>query len=332
MEKKIKWGILGLGKIARKFAADLPHTGNSELVSVASRSRENAKQFATEFNAKNYYDDYTQLVNDREVDVIYIATPHSHHYANTMLCLNASKPVLCEKAFAVNTREAKEMIALARSKKIFLMEALWTRFLPAHIKMREILKEGLIGTPKSVLINFGFRPQEPIAPRIYDPALAGGTLLDIGIYNVFIAMSVLGKPDAIDAQMTRASTGVDAQCSIVFNYKDGSIAQLFSTFLSDLSTEADIAGTNGRIRLTNRFYAPESKIEYYPGRIETKQIIDTTEVSKGFGYQYEARHVAECIAAGKTESPMVTHDDTLNLMEVLDTIRKKAGIVYPADE
>jgi predicted dehydrogenase len=331
MEKKIRWGIIGLGKIARKFAADLAYSGNGELVAVASRDFDNANQFAIEFNAARFYGSYEKLVADSGVDVVYIATPHSHHYENTTLCLEANKAVLCEKAFAVNSAQAIKMVALAREKKLFLMEALWTRFLPAHLKMLEILNENLIGEPRSVLINFGFRPQPPIAPRIYDPALAGGTLLDIGIYNVFIAMSVLGKPDFIDAHMTPSSTGVDAQCSIVFRYANGAIAQLFSTFLSDLSTEADIAGTDGRIRLTNRFYAPESKIEYYPDRIDSKEIVPSDPVNEGFGYQFEATHVAECLLAGKTESPLVPLKDTLTRMEVLDEIRKKAGIIYPAD-
>ncbi|MEO8584366.1 MAG: Gfo/Idh/MocA family oxidoreductase [Flavitalea sp.] len=332
MSKIIRWGIIGCGKIARKFAADLPLAGNAALTAVASRSADNAKQFAAEFNSKKFYTNYEDLVKDPEVDIIYIATPHSHHYQNTLLCLHENKAVLCEKAFAVNSKQAKEMVALARQKKVFMMEALWTRFLPAHIKMLEILKEGLIGEIKSVLINFGFRPLEPIAPRIYDPALAGGTLLDIGIYNVFIAMSILGKPDSINAQMVQSASGVDAQCSIVFQYKTGAVAQLFSTFLSDLSTEANIAGTNGRIKLTSRFFAPESKIEYYPGRIDDKQMIISEDVSEGFGYQYEARHVGECFLQGITESPLVSLNDTLTRMEVLDEIRKKAGIKYPADE
>ena len=192
MIKTIRWGILGCGRIARKFAADLPYAGNAKLVAAASRDLPNAVEFAKEFQADKAYGSYEELVRDPNVDVIYVATPHSHHHEHTLLCLDHNKAVLCEKAFAVNSRQAGEMIALARAKKVFLMEALWTKFLPHQQMMEKIIKEGKIGEVRSVLVNFGFRPQAPVPPRLLDPKLAGGTLLDIGIYNVFVATSVLG--------------------------------------------------------------------------------------------------------------------------------------------
>jgi predicted dehydrogenase len=230
----------------------------------------------------------------------------------------------------MNSRQAFEMISLARDKKVFLMEALWTKFQPHFIKMKEMVGNGSLGEIRSVLVNFGFIPQEPVPVRIFDPALGGGTLMDIGIYNVFMAMSVLGRPDHIDAVMTPASTGVDESCAVLFRYNNGALAQLFSTFASNLATEADICGNKGRIRLTSRFYETSSALKYYPGRFDTEQIIPI-EKEAGFGYQYEARQVNDCLRKGLTESDVMTFADTLLLMETLDKIRAIAGIHYSTD-
>ncbi len=196
----------------------------------------------------------------------------------------------------------------------------------------ELLSEGIIGDVRSVLINFGFRPKVPVPARLFDPKLAGGTMLDIGIYNVFTAMSVLGKPDAIEAHMTPSSTGVDEQCAVLFKYNNAERwRKLFSSFSSDLPTEAEISGTKGRIKLNHRFYAPESTIEFYPGRPDTIQKIEYKKDKEGFGYQYEARHVVECLQKGLKESPVISLNETIERMEILDEIRRKAGIRYPED-
>ncbi|MDB5140927.1 MAG: afr 2 [Mucilaginibacter sp.] len=328
--KTIRWGILGAGRIAGKFASDLKLVQDAELLAVGSRSQATADKFGREFGIKYCHSSYEALVQNPEVDVIYIATPHVYHHENALLCLQHKKAVLCEKPFAMNTRQAAEMISVAKENKVFLMEALWTKFHPHYKKMREMIGQGLLGEIRSVLINFGFKPLDPVPARLFDPALGGGTVLDIGIYNVFMAMSVLGKPDHIDAVMTSASTGVDEQCAILFRYNNGAMAQLFSTFSSNLATEADICGTEGRIRLTSKFYEPSATIEYYKERTDSRQIIPV-EKEPGFGYQYEARHVNECLKKGFTESNVVTFADTLLLMEMLDQIREKAGIHYPAD-
>ncbi|MDB5018201.1 MAG: hypothetical protein JWQ84_3033 [Mucilaginibacter sp.] len=328
--KTIRWGILGAGRIAGKFASDLKLVQDAELIAVGSRSQATADKFGQEFGIKYCHSSYEALVQNPEVDVIYIATPHVYHHENALLCLQHKKAVLCEKPFAMNTRQAAEMIATAKENKVFLMEALWTKFHPHYKKMRKMIGQGLLGEIRSVLINFGFKPLDPVPARLFDPALGGGTVLDIGIYNVFMAMSVLGKPDHIDAVMTPASTGVDEQCAILFRYNNGAMAQLFSTFSSNLATEADICGTEGRIRLTSKFYEPSATIEYYKERTDSRQIIPV-EKEPGFGYQYEACHVNECLKKGLTESSVVTFADTLLLMETLDQIREKAGIHYPAD-
>jgi predicted dehydrogenase len=329
--KTVRWGILGAGHIARKFASDLKLVDDAELIAIGSRTKQSAEDFNRDYPVKYQHDSYEALVKNPEVDVIYIATPHNLHFENTLLCIRNSKAVLCEKPFAMNTRQAAEMINTAKEKKVFLMEALWTKFHPHYHKTMEMVKSGLLGEIKSVLVNFGFKPNHPVSARLFDPALGGGTVMDIGIYNVFIALSVLGKPDAIEAVMSPSKTGVDEQCSVLFRYKNGAMAQLFSTFLSNLATEADISGTEGRVRLTTRFFEPSATIEFYKGNIRSKQIVPV-EKEAGYGYQYEARHVNYCLSNGLTESPVMAFADTLLLMETLDEIRRVAGIKYPADE
>lgn len=327
---KIRWGILGAGRIAQKFASDLQLVEDAELTAVASRSKTNAAVFSNTYPAAQQYDSYEALVKSRDIDVAYIATPHGLHYEHTLLCLQHGKAVVCEKAFALNAQQAEAMIATARAQKVFLMEALWSKFIPSWQKTTEMISSGKLGTIKNVLINFGFIPQAPAPDRLFNPALGGGTLLDIGIYNVFYALSALGRPDHIEAAMTPTATGVDEQCAVFFRYNNGAMAQLFSSYSTYLATEADISGSNGRIRLTHRFYTPEAAIEYYPGRADTKTIIPVAGTA-GWGYHYEARHVGECLRKGLTESPVMTHADTLLLMETLDEIRNKAGIRYAAD-
>ena len=327
---KIRWGILGCGRIARKFAADLRLVADAELTAIASRNKETLELFAKDFPCKHLHNSYEALAANNEVDVIYIATPHSHHYEHTILCLNHNKAVLCEKAFAINSRQAMEMIKTAKERKVFLMEALWTKFLPHYKKLQELLQQKTLGDIKSVLINFGFKTSDKSPKRLFDPLLGGGTLLDIGIYNVFMAISVLGKPDSIEATMSPSSTGVDEQVAVLFKYNSGAMAQLFSSFTTNLPIQAEINGTEGNITLTTRFYEPSATIQLYkqmPGEKETIAV----EKEAGFGYQYEARHVNECLKKGLTESRVVTHADTLLLMEILDTIRNKARIEYPAD-
>jgi predicted dehydrogenase len=331
MTRNIRWGILGCGRIARKFAADLRHVPQAELVALGSLNPSNLEEFARTFQVPHSHDSYEGLVANDQVDVIYIATPHALHHEHTLLCLNNQKAVLCEKAFAINSKQALEMIELARTRKVFLMEALWTKFLPHYKRLLELIEEDRIGRIRSMLVNFGFIPAPPVPKRLFDPALGGGTLLDIGIYNVFMALAVLGRPDQIEASMTATNTGVDEQCAVLFKYANGALAQLFSSFSSDLATEADIGGDKGRIRLTTRFYEPSAIIEWYPGKVDTKQVIPV-EKEAGFGYQYEARHVVECLNQGLIESPVMGHQDTLLLMDTLDRIRLAAGIRYEADE
>jgi predicted dehydrogenase len=194
-----------------------------------------------------------------------------------------------------------------------------------------MISEGMIGEVKGVLANFGFKPMDPVPDRLFNPALGGGALLDIGIYPVFFAQSILGKPDNILASMDKASTGVDEQCAMIFQYKNGKTANLFSTLASNLETDADIFGTHGRIRLTSRFYEPSASIQYYPERVDSRQLI-SLEKEQGWGYQHEIRHVNECLRKGLKESPMHTLNDTLSLMQTLDAIRIQMGLKYEVDQ
>ena len=324
---KLNWGILACGRIARKFAADLQFVEGGNLYAVASRDLSRAKEFANEFPAHKTYGSHLELVQDPEVDVIYIASPHAMHPEHTTLCLEHGKHVLCEKAFALNYNDALAMVNLARSKKLFLMEALWSRFLPHYIKVREMISEGMIGEIKGVIANFGFKSTQTEEGRHFNPSLGGGSLLDIGIYNVFFAQSILGLPDNILSSMNKSSTGVDEQCSIIMKYDDGKMATLFSSFAANLETDADIFGTKGRIRLTNRFYEPTATIQYYPEQIDSRREI-FIEKEPGWGYQHEIRHVHQCLEAGLTESPMHSLNDTLSLMKTLDAVRAGMGLTY----
>lgn len=328
--KKIRWGILGCGKIARKFAADLKWVGDAELTAVAARDQFKADAFASEFPVRHKHNTYEALAQNPEVDVIYVATPHGLHHQHVLLCLRHKKAVLCEKAFAINHRQAKEMIDYAKAQGTFIMEAFWTRLLPHYLKMKEMIAEGKTGKIKHIHAEFGFLPTPPLAQRIYDPALGGGSLLDIGIYPVFLALDLLGKPDAVEAVMTRAVCGVDEQCAIVFHYNNGAMASLFSTFATNLATGADIAGDKGRIRMTHRFHGPTTDLEFYASTVDSREAIPY-EKARGNGYEYEAQHVTECLQKDLTESPVLTHQKTLLLMETLDAIRQKAGIRYPVD-
>ena len=322
MAKTINWGILGCGKIARKFASDLLLLHDAQLLAVASRDTTNAASFAKEYGAACSYGSYMNMLENPEIDVVYVATPHGLHYDHVMLCLEYGKAVVCEKAFALNTDQAKQMIAKAREKKLFLMEAFWSKFTPSYNTTLQMVQDGKLGEIKSIFINFGFIPQPPVAERIFDPALGGGTLLDIGIYNVFYTLSFLGKPDHIESSMVPAITGVDEQCAILFQYNNGAFAQLFSSFSSHLPTEAFINGTAGRIRIRNRFYTATAPVEFYPDFMDSRKVIPLPEL-RGWGYHYEAAHVNDCLRKGLHESPVMRHADTILLMETLDAVREQ---------
>ncbi len=330
MAQKIRWGILGCGKIAAKFAADLRLVKDAELVAVASRDAERGAAFGKQFGAELVFDTYEALVNS-PVEVIYIATPHSFHFEHTMLCLSARKAVLCEKPFAMNFSQAKKMVETAKANGVFLMEAFWSKFLPQYKKVVEMINAGEIGNVRWVQADFGFTAPEPVAARLWDPLLGGGSLLDIGIYPVFLAQSLLGKPEEIFASITPfPGTTVDQQCVISMKHQGGALSSLSSTFAADTPIQAVVAGTLGRIEIQDRFHNASSRV-YLSKDKEPLQEIEVYR-EDGYGYQFEAQHVTDCLLAGITESAVMTLQDTLDLIETLDRIREVCGIVYPTDK
>ncbi len=321
--KKINWGIIGLGKIANKFTEGLTNVENAEIYGVASRSKENAISFAKEYNATVAYGSYKQLMQDEKVDVIYIATPHVFHHELTMECIRNGKAVLCEKPFAMNITQAKEMIELSRSKNVFLMEALWTRFLPHFKFINEKIQSGDLGKIRFINADFGFMAEYDRSKRLFNKELGGGSLLDIGIYPVFMAYSLLGKPDKIEAKAEFTETNVDASCDIRFSYPDGVKAELFSTLLENTPTTAEIELEKGTIFLNSRFHEPTSVKITSEGKEETFEFGVETK-----GYNFEAEHVTRMLQEGKTESNIWNLDKTHDLMELLDAIREKINLKY----
>lgn len=329
MAKKIRWGILGCGKIANKFASDLKLVTDAELTAVASRNPLRAEAFAKTHAPAHTFNTYEALVACADVDAIYVATPHGMHHENVMLCLQHHKAVLCEKAFALNLAQAREMIEFARKQQVFVMEAFWTKFLPQYEKVAELIRAGRIGEVKFIQADFGFKAPEPKAQRLFDPVLGGGSLLDVGIYPVFLAQSILGKPTQVHAFITPYESGVDEQCAMTMKFAGGALAVLSSSFAADTPVEAMIAGTEGRIVMHTRFHNPTATVELVIGK-DAPVMLDIPR-EEGFGYQFEARHVNACLHKGLTESPVMTHADTLTLMDTLDRVRRTCGIQYGVD-
>jgi predicted dehydrogenase len=326
MSQTYNWAILGCGKIARKFAADLKLCSNARLYAAASRSLENAQAFASDLGFEKAYGSYDEMVNDPEVDVVYIASPHSHHFEHAMLCLNHRKAVLCEKAFAINGKEVAQMIETARRNNTFLMEAFWTRFQPSFLKVLEIIHSGELGALKMVRSDFAFNAEYNPEKRLYNVALGGGSLLDIGIYPIFMSLMTLGKPSEIKTLAKFCPTGAEESILMSFAYPGGEIASLVSSFASHSSTQTEFSFENGFVRLNRRFYTPTS-LTYWKNW-ENEQLI-TFEKGTGFGYELEAAHVMECLDKGMTESDWMPLSLSADLMEIMDRVRADAGIVFP---
>jgi predicted dehydrogenase len=327
MGKTIHWGIIGIGRIAEKFAKDLATVQNAKLSAVASTSLERANDFASRYNAPNAYGSYQEIFNAKDLDVIYIATPHTSHADCTKLCLNNGIAVLCEKPFAMNEKEVESMMDLAREKKTFLMEALWTRFLPSTKKVLELVEGGTIGKIKTLQADFGFIP--PFLPerRVLNPDFGGGAFLDIGLYPAFISMLILGYPTNILAASTKGPTDVDESTAFIYQYDNDAIANLSCTFGAHTNIEAIICGTLGQIKMKRKFHeSKEITLQLTDGVEETFQFPRET-----FGYNYEIEEVNECLRQGKTESDLWPLSQSLKFIQLLDKTREKAGISYKSD-
>ena len=320
----MKVGIIGCGRIARTMADTINNTKGFELYAVAARDIERANAFKEEFNASVSYGSYEELVSDDNVELVYVATPHSHHKDHMLLCLNHNKPILCEKAFTVNEAEAKEVLDLAKEKGLFVGEAIWTRYMPSRKIIDKIIGEGKIGRVTSVTANLGYQISDK--ERIIDPALGGGALLDIGIYPLNFALMARNNVNvkALTGVCTKAETGVDLQDSMVICFEDGSIATIFADAEITSDRRGYIYGTKGYIEVEN-INNPEVIRVYDNSRnpFMNTEIIIKKDYN---GYEYELIEAKKCIEEGKIESEMMSHNETLRVMRFMDAFRASWGV------
>jgi len=321
--KTINWGIIGLGSIAHKFAKDLLTINDAKLYAVASRTQEKAKTFAEQYQATKAYGSYEALAKDPNIDAVYIATPHALHKENTILCLEQGIAVLCEKPFAMNADEVNEMIAKAKTKNVLLMEALWTYFLPHYQYILEAIKKDTYGKLVKIESDFGFYRAFDNSARLFNKSLGGGSLLDIGIYPIFTALSTLGIPENIKAEATFFENGADSTCDMIFEYKNGETALLKSSLIADTPTEAIFYFENGTLKINTMFHQPSTVSILVNGK---EEIVDFNYST--IGYNYETIHFNELIRAGKTESDVMTFEFSRNLIKLLDDVRATINLEY----
>ncbi len=325
MSRKYKWGILAPGKMSAKFTRGLKLLENAELYAVGSRDLSRAEQFAKEFGFNKYYGSYEELAADPELEVVYIASPHSHHYEHTMLCLRNGKHVICEKAFAINSAEVEAMISEAKKRNLFLMEALWPPFQPFYKKAHEILNSGVLGKVYYLYGCFSFIPPYQPEDRKFNLALGGGSLLDIGIYPVIDALTFLGRPSGIKASAVLGGTGSEESLSVIFSYPHDKLASLYSSFRTNTGIGCRIFGENGSISVSRGRDMNQITVLELHGR-EKQEFIFTPDA---MGYHWEAEEVMKCLDEGLIESPVVPLSFSSGLMKTLDAIRKEAGIAFP---
>ncbi len=325
MKKSYNWGILGPGKISHRFSEGLKLLDNAVLYAVGSRDIGRARQFSDLHGFKKYYGSYKELAADPDVDIVYVASPHSHHMEHTILCLEAGKSVLCEKAFALNSREVMKMIDLAKDRGLFLMEALWPPFQPSYIKCSDLLSGSDVGDIISIRSFFAFKPPYEPENRVYNLKLGGGALLDIGIYPVIDALTFLGVPESIQTLATFDRTGADNNIDILFAYKDGRSASLFASLKSDTGAGCDLICERGIISI--RRLPDGSQMTSLRRLGEEPESYRFDPPSRGF--HLEAIEVMERLDRGETESRVVPLSFSIELINTLDRIRSEAGIVYP---
>jgi predicted dehydrogenase len=321
--KIINWGIIGLGSIANKFAQDLITLNDSKLYAVASRTQEKADAFAEKYKAPKAYNTYEALVKDPVIDAVYIATPHTLHKKNTLLCLNNGKAVLCEKPFAMNAQEVLEMIAKAKEKNLLLMEALWTYFLPHYQFVLKALKNKTYGNMLNMEASFGFYREFSGEARLFKKELGGGALLDIGIYPIFAALSTLGLPKNIEADATFFDNGADSSNNIIFEFDNNITAHLKGSLLKDLPCEAIFYCEEATIKINRMFHAPSTVSIIKDGN---EEIINFNY--KTIGYNYEISHFNELLKNGKTESNIMSFEFSKHLIKLLDDVRNIINLSY----
>ncbi|GAB3476967.1 Gfo/Idh/MocA family protein [Marinomonas epiphytica] len=326
--KTIRWGIIGTGNIASAFAKDFSYSKNGELRAVASRHKTSADQFAETFDIELSFVDYFSLINSTEVDVVYIATPHTHHYELTKACILAGKAVLCEKPFTLNEAQAQELYDLAQEHQVFVMEALWARFNPAIEQAIEWVEEGEIGSLQSIQASFGFvGPTDP-KHRLLNPELGGGALLDLGIYPVFLAQLFFGKPDFVQNQAVVGDTNVDVFEQILLGWESGQLASLEASLISQHPNKAVLSGSLGYIELDSPWFMAKS-CRLVKGEDQERAVEFDFP---GLGYQFEIEEVNRCLEEGLLQSPNHSWQDSLDILATLDEVRQDIGVFYPGEE
>jgi len=326
MTAKIRWGILAPGNISRKFATGLTALNDAEIFAVGARSQESVDRFASEFDVARQYVGYKKLVADPDVDAIYVSSPHPFHMEHALLCIEHGKPVLCEKPFAINAAQAKTIIDRAREKSVFVMEAMWSRYIPIIAEVRRMVSAGEIGEIRMISSDFGFRTNVNPQSRLFDPALGGGGLLDVGIYPLSFASMFLGKPNRIASMAEIGETGVDEQAAAILGYPSGAMSLISTGVRTQTPYEATIMGTDGWIRIHAPCWLSDKMTVTRGGESEEIEV-----PYEGNGYSYEAAEVARCLAEGKLESDIMPLDETLALMETMDEIRAQWGLKYPME-
>jgi len=326
ISETIHWGILGPGAIAHQFATGLQSVPDAKLIAVGSRTQEKADAFADKFGAPHRHASYEALAADPDVHAVYIATPHPGHRDAALLCLDAGKAVLCEKPFTVNAREAGEVINRARAKDVFCMEAMWTRFFPAMAHVRELVAGGTIGEARMLQADFGFRTDVNPQGRLFDPALAGGGLMDVGVYPLSLASMLFGAPKTVTGVAQTGETGVDEMAALSLLYAGGQIAALTTGIRINTPHEATILGTDGSITLHAPWWKPSEMTVSANGKSEK-----LTVAYEGQGMNYEAMEVGACLRAGKTESAILPLAETLSIMQTTDELRRQWGLKYPME-
>lgn len=328
---RVRWGILATGGIAAAFTADLVDLPDAEVVAVASRSEDSAKTFAERFGIPRAYGDWRALAEDADVDVVYVATPHSAHRTAAGMCLEAGRNVLCEKPFTLNVREAEELVALARERGRFLMEAMWTYCNPVVRRLAAMVRDGAIGEVRTVHADFGILG--PLAPthRLRDPAQGGGALLDLGVYPISFAHLLLGEPSDVTAKAVLSKEGVDLQTGALLSWESGALASVHCSIVGGTATSASVTGSEGRIDIPDGFFFADRFVLHREGREPEVFTADPADGPRG-SFRHEAREVMRALRAGETESPLVPLDGTLAVMRTLDAIRDRIGVRYPGED
>lgn len=324
MRNSYRWGVIGAGRIADKFCTALNFVEGSELYAVASRDQQKAQQYALKFNATKWYDDYDELINDDNIDIVYIATPNHLHHDLAMRAMQHNKAVLCEKPLSINYRLSKEMIEQARKSNVFLMEGMWTSCMPFIEKIQQLIKEDLIGVPQFVQADFGFTAPVDFESRVFSKALGGGSLLDIGIYPIFLASLILGEPSTIEFVSKLTATGVDEYCNLVLQYPQGQTAHLLSTISFNTPIQAMISGAKGRIEIKSPWFkATDFTVILNDG---TKHDYSITHQSNGF--EHEIKEVMQCLDNGWLQSKKWPHHLTLLVSKIMEEVLVKAGVDF----